>query len=51
MPLTKGGMSLLMYGQDLSDGHETIQSSLNQGVLRKTPVHLNVPFKHALLWR
>ena len=51
MPLTEGGMSLLMYGQDLSDGHETIQSSLDQNVLRKIPERLNVPFKHAILWR
>ena len=51
MPLTEGGMSLLMYGQDLSDGHETIQSSLNKNVLRRIPVRLNVPFKYALLRR
>ena len=51
MPLTEGGMSLLMYGQDLCNGNNSIQSSLKQGVLHKTPVRLNVPFKHALLWR
>ena len=51
MPLTDGGMSLLFYGQDKRDVHDSIQGSLDEGLLHKIPERLNVPFQYALLWR
>ena len=52
LPLTRGGLSLVMYGQHLYGyGSEGLSKSIAKGDILEIPTRMDVPYKHALLWR